>query len=125
MGINYDFETYNKKIIKDFKPYPLLNKAGSKTERFEEVFKALYDKKMIEKEIIDMHVIIRQQFPLSMHDGGTVKRVIQFVLRSSIKDNIDIKGIQRVFKFLQFSNNNVAFFQIGPRLYDILPHFQS
>ena len=56
---NYDFETYNKKVIKDFKPYPLRNKTGSKTERFEEVFKALYDKKMIEKEILYYNFIER------------------------------------------------------------------
>lgn len=57
---SYDFEPYNKKLFKDFKPYPLLNKAGSKTERFEEVFKALYDKKMIEKEILYYNFIERE-----------------------------------------------------------------
>ena len=57
---SYDFETYNKKIFKDFKAYPLRNKAGSKTERFEEVFKALYDKKMIEKEILYYNFIERE-----------------------------------------------------------------
>lgn len=57
---SYDFEPYNKKLFKDFKPYPLLNKAGNKTERFEEVFKALYDKKMIEKEILYYNFIERE-----------------------------------------------------------------
>lgn len=57
---SYDFEPYNKKLFKDFKPYPLLNKTGSKTERFEEVFKALYDKKMIEKEILYYNFIERE-----------------------------------------------------------------
>lgn len=57
---SYDFEPYNKKLFKDFKPYPLLNKVGSKTERFEEVFKALYDKKMIEKEILYYNFIERE-----------------------------------------------------------------
>src|SRR5205085_1217924 len=42
---NYDFDIYNKKVLKDFKPYPLRNKNGTKTERFEEVFKTLYHKK--------------------------------------------------------------------------------
>jgi len=57
---NYDFEIYNKKIFKDFKAYPLQNKKNLKTERFEEVFKALYDKRMIEKEILYYNFIERE-----------------------------------------------------------------
>lgn len=57
---NLDFETYHKKLLADFKPYPLRNAAGSKTERFEEVFKALYDKRMIEKEILYYNFIERE-----------------------------------------------------------------
>ncbi|MFZ4860895.1 DEAD/DEAH box helicase family protein [Sphingobacterium sp. Mn56C] len=57
---SYDFEQYEKKILKDFKPYPLRNKEASKTKRFEEVFKALYDKKMIEKEILYYNFIERE-----------------------------------------------------------------
>jgi type I restriction enzyme R subunit len=57
---SYDFEQYEKKILKDFKPYPLRNKDASKTERFEEVFKTLYDKKMIEKEILYYNFIERE-----------------------------------------------------------------
>lgn len=57
---SYDFEQYEKKVLKDFKPYPLRNKEAAKTERFEEVFKALYDKKMIEKEILYYNFIERE-----------------------------------------------------------------
>ncbi|MGO4875057.1 DEAD/DEAH box helicase family protein [Pedobacter psychrotolerans] len=57
---SYDFEQYEKKILKDFKSYPLRNKEASKTQRFEEVFKALYDKKMIEKEILYYNFIERE-----------------------------------------------------------------
>lgn len=57
---SYDFEQYEKKVLKDFKSYPLKNREGSKTERFEEVFKALYDKKMIEKEILYYNFIERE-----------------------------------------------------------------
>lgn len=60
MNGSYDFEQYEKKILKDFKPYPLRNKEASKTKRFEEVFKALYDKKMIEKEILYYNFIERE-----------------------------------------------------------------
>ncbi|MBS3992191.1 MAG: type I restriction endonuclease subunit R [Bacteroidetes bacterium] len=56
---SYDFEQYEKKFTKEFKTYPLRNKEASKTERFEEVFKALYDKKMIEKEILYYNFIER------------------------------------------------------------------
>ncbi len=57
---SYDFEDYNKRVDKDFKKYPLRNSEGSKTERFEEVFKVLYDKKMIEREILYYNFIERE-----------------------------------------------------------------
>lgn len=56
----YDFESYNLKLNKDFKAYPLRVKDANKTERFEEVFKVLYDKKMIEKEILYYNFIERE-----------------------------------------------------------------
>ncbi len=57
---SYDFDDYYKKTFKDFKSYPVVNKKGTKTERFEEVFRALYDKKMIEKEILYYNFIERE-----------------------------------------------------------------
>lgn len=56
----YDFNEYNLNITKDFKAYPLRYKTGSKPEKFEEVFKALYDKKMIEKEILYYNFLERE-----------------------------------------------------------------
>lgn len=56
----YDFTPYDNKVEKDFKQYPLRNKEANKTQRFEEVFKALYDKKMIEKEILYYNFIERE-----------------------------------------------------------------
>jgi len=56
----YDFDEYEKKVFKDFKPYPLINKDADKNLKFEEVFKALYDKKMIEKEILYYNFIERE-----------------------------------------------------------------
>lgn len=56
----FDFNEYNLNITKDFKAYPLRNKTGTKTERFEEVFKAHYDKKMIEKEILYFNFLERE-----------------------------------------------------------------
>jgi len=57
---SYDFDDYTKKLFKEFKTYPLRNPEGSKTERFEEVFKVLYDKKMIEREILYYNFIERE-----------------------------------------------------------------
>jgi type I restriction enzyme R subunit len=57
---SYDFEDYYKKTEKDFKIYPVVNKSGTKTERFEEAFRALFDKKMIEKEILYYNFIERE-----------------------------------------------------------------
>ncbi|MDE5421083.1 DEAD/DEAH box helicase family protein [Ancylomarina sp. DW003] len=57
---SYDFENYNIRLEKDFKIYPLKNPKASKTKRFEEAFKALYDKKMIEREILYYNFIERE-----------------------------------------------------------------
>ncbi|MEO1263230.1 MAG: DEAD/DEAH box helicase family protein [Bacteroidota bacterium] len=56
-------ETYEDILKKNFKLYPLhldtkLN--GSRTEKFEEVCRALFDKKMIEKEILYYNFIERE-----------------------------------------------------------------
>lgn len=67
---DYDFEDYNKKLLKDFKAYPLLNREADKLQKFEEVFKALYDKKMIEKEILYYNFIERE---LIKKEGSNVK----------------------------------------------------
>lgn len=56
---SYDFENYEKKLANDFKLYPLKNTKGKKTERFEEVMRALFDKRMIEKEILYYNFIER------------------------------------------------------------------
>lgn len=56
----YDPDEYQKKVFRDFKPYPLRDPKASRTQRFEEVFRALYDKKMIEKEILYYNFIERE-----------------------------------------------------------------
>ena len=57
---SYDFTSYENKLEKEFKQYPVRNREANKTERFEEVFKAIYDKKMIEKEILYYNFIERE-----------------------------------------------------------------
>jgi len=56
----YDYEQYNQKVLKNFKPYPLRTKSENKQDKLEEVFKAHYSKKMIEKEILYYNFIERE-----------------------------------------------------------------
>ncbi len=67
---SYDFSDYEKKLEKEFKQYPVRNREASKTERFEEIFRTLYDKKMIEKEILYYNFIERE---LVKKDGSHTK----------------------------------------------------
>lgn len=57
---NFDFEQYQRAILKVFKAYPLRNPQALQTERFEEVFRALYSKRMIEKEILYYNFLERE-----------------------------------------------------------------
>ena len=57
---SFDFDEYNAKVASDLKAYPILNKEADKQQRFEEVFKALYSKKNIEKEILYYNFIERE-----------------------------------------------------------------
>ncbi len=68
---SFDFEDYNKRVLKEFKMYPLRNPSRTKTERFEEVFRTLYDKKMIEREILYYNFIERE---LIKKQGSKVKQ---------------------------------------------------
>lgn len=56
----YDFDKYKNKLGDDLKAYPILNREADKQERFEEVFRALYGKKMIEREILYYNFIERE-----------------------------------------------------------------
>ncbi|WP_066503161.1 DEAD/DEAH box helicase family protein [Abyssisolibacter fermentans] len=56
----YDYDSYKLKVLKNFKPYPLLNNDKSKTGKLKEVFSALYSKEMIEKEILYYNFIERE-----------------------------------------------------------------
>lgn len=57
---DYDFDKYQTKIKESFKNYPLRNPKASRQEKFEEVFRFLYSKKMIEKEILYYNFIERE-----------------------------------------------------------------
>lgn len=58
---SFDFDkNYKPNVIDALKPYPLNNLEANKQQRFEEVFKALYGKKMIEREILYYNFIERE-----------------------------------------------------------------
>jgi type I restriction enzyme R subunit len=57
---NFDFEQYQRAVLKVFKAYPLRNPQATQIERFEEVFRALYSKLMIEKEILYYNFLERE-----------------------------------------------------------------
>ena len=57
---DYDYDKYHTAISKNFKEYPLINPKASRQEKFEEVFRALFSKKMIEKEILYYNFIERE-----------------------------------------------------------------
>ena len=57
---SYHHETYVQSVEKVFKPYPMLAKDATKSEKLKEVFRALYTKKMIEKEILYYNFIERE-----------------------------------------------------------------
>ncbi len=67
---SYDFSEYEKKLHKNFKPYPIINKEALRTEQFEDTFRILYGKKMIEKEILYYNFIERE---LIKKEGSKVK----------------------------------------------------
>ncbi|SFD35057.1 DEAD/DEAH box helicase family protein [Algibacter pectinivorans] len=57
---SFDFDKYKANLKDALKPYPLNNREATKQQRFEEVFKALYGKKMIEREILYYNFIERE-----------------------------------------------------------------
>src|SRR5690606_7272764 len=67
---DYDYDKYRLIVEKNFKNYPLQNPNTTRQAKFEEVFKALYSKKMIEKEILYYNFIERD---LIIKEGGKQK----------------------------------------------------
>lgn len=67
----YDYDQYTHKVMKNFKPYPLITKSENKQDKLEEVFKAHYSKKMVEKEILYYNFIERDI--IVTKDGKTLK----------------------------------------------------
>jgi len=58
----FDREEYEKRVMKVFKPYPLLNPDADKKDKFKELFTAHYGKAFIEKEILYYNFIERDVY---------------------------------------------------------------
>jgi type I restriction enzyme R subunit len=55
----FDREEYEKRVMKAFKPYPLLNPDADKKDKFKELFTVHYGKSFMEKEILYYNFIER------------------------------------------------------------------
>ncbi|MEM1122447.1 MAG: DEAD/DEAH box helicase family protein, partial [Bacteroidota bacterium] len=106
-------ERYRDVVEKDFKPYPLRKPKvhyGSKTEQFEEVFRALYAKEMLEKEILYYNFIEREL----KKDKKTGKKVYHnktgrlIAPRPKQKFGAD-KILSRIDEFLDHENDDDYF----------------
>ncbi len=58
----YDREEYDKRAIKIFKPYPLLNPEADKKDKLKQLFSAHYSKNALEKEILYYNFIERDVY---------------------------------------------------------------
>lgn len=58
----FDREEYEKRVMKVFKPYPLLNPDADKKDKFKELFTAHYGKSFMEKEILYYNFIERDVY---------------------------------------------------------------
>jgi type I restriction enzyme, R subunit len=58
----FDREDYEKKALKVFKPYPLLNPTADKKDKLKELFTAHYSKSNLEKEILYYNFIERDVY---------------------------------------------------------------
>ncbi|MCU0535080.1 MAG: DEAD/DEAH box helicase family protein [Hydrococcus sp. Prado102] len=61
----FDREEYEKKAIKTFKPYPLLNPNADKKDKLKELFTFHYGKSFIEKEILYYNFIERDIYAIN------------------------------------------------------------
>src|SRR5690606_36686022 len=67
---DYDFSDYEKKMVKDFKPHPLVTPKADTLARSEELFRALYVITMIKIEILYYKFFERE---LTTKEGSKTK----------------------------------------------------
>lgn len=107
---DFEFKDYNEKTFDAFKAYPLRSNEITTTERFEEVFKALYAKKMIEKEILYYNFIERELYkPDGKKDKEYKEKTGRLISpRPKQKFGVD-KIIDKVQEFLKHEQDDNYF----------------
>ena len=105
---SYDTQTYQKNIRSVFKPYPLLEKESVKSDRLKEVFRALYSKKMIEKEILYYNFIEREVVKGAKGKETKNERGRLISPRPKQKFGVD-KIMSKIDEFLEHEGNDDYF----------------
>jgi type I restriction enzyme R subunit len=107
---SYDSENYETSLFKEFKPYPLRNPKGLKTDRFEEVFRALYDKRMIEKEILYYNFIERDLIKKTGSKSKEYKHNDGWLISPRPKQKFGTdKVMSKIDEFLEHENESEYF----------------
>jgi type I restriction enzyme R subunit len=104
----YDFEEYENKCLGDFKSYPVSDKRLDKTSQFEEVFKALYSKEMIEKEILYYNFIEKEVVKTGNKKETKNEKGFLIAPRPKQKFGTD-KIISKIDEFLEHEQDNDYF----------------
>jgi len=104
----YDFEEYEKKCLADFKSYPVKDKRKDKTTQFEEVFKALYSKEMIEKEILYYNFIEKEVVKTGGKKATKNEKGFLIAPRPKQKFGTD-KIIEKIDEFLEHEQDDDYF----------------
>lgn len=104
----HDFEYYEKKAIHDFKAYPVSDKHLDKVAQFEEVFKALYSKEMIEKEILYYNFIEREVVKTGGKKEAKNEKGILIAPRPKQKFGTD-KIVAKIDEFLEHEQDDNYF----------------
>jgi len=104
----YDFEEYRKKCQADFKAYPVSDKRLDKTAQFEEVFRSLYGKGMIEKEILYYNFIEKEVVKTKGKKETKNEKGFLIAPRPKQKFGTD-KIINKIDEFLDHENDDEYF----------------
>jgi len=100
----YDYEQYNQKVEKNFKQYPLNTTSENKQDKLEEVFKAHYSKKMVEKEIL-YYNFIEREITIDSKGKKILKNERGFLISPRPKQKFGVdKIMSKIDEFLKHEN---------------------
>lgn len=103
-----DYDNYKTKAKKDFKPYPLTRKYDRKQDRLSEIFKAHFDKKMIEKEILYYNFIERDV--IKDKNENILKNEKGHLISPRPKQKFGVDKIMaKIDEFLEYENESDYF----------------